>query len=99
MKSKVELRTTVSSPDILDALVKAEKHLSAHLKMSASTGSIIKTRETIMSLVLVYAFKTSLGDRREDLPSEIAALLGRLPQTFILTAFVTQKTLQMLPPA
>lgn len=76
MKSKDELRSTASTLDILDALVKAEKHLSAHLHMSTSTGNIIKIRETVMSLVLVYAFRTSLGDRREDLPSVIGVLLG-----------------------
>jgi len=76
MKSKDKLGSTVSSVDVLDALVKAEQHLSAHLRMSASTGSIIKIRETVISLVLVYAFGTSLGDRREELPTVIASLLG-----------------------
>jgi hypothetical protein len=76
MKSKDDSRSSVLSVDILDALVKAERHLSAHLHMSASTGSVIKVRETVISLALVYAFGTSLGDRREDLPTVIASLLG-----------------------
>lgn len=88
MKSKEESTSTISSLDIIDALVKAEKHLSAHLQMSSSTGSIIKLRETVISLVLVYAFRTSLGDRQEDLPSAIAALLGWFLVTILLTSLV-----------
>ena len=74
-----ENRKSMATSDIVDALSKAENLLSEYLNISTAKGSVIKVREAAISLVLVYAFRTSLGDRRPNLPSVMAKLLGMSP--------------------
>jgi len=78
MESRTEIRSpTLSSVEVLDALANAEKLLWAHVGVTATTGNVIKIRETAMSLVLVSAFRTSLGDQRINGPSVMTALMGK----------------------
>lgn len=78
MGSKTEIRLpTLPSVEVLDALANAEKLLWAHVGIAARTGNVIKIRETAMSLVLISAFRTSLGDRTTDGPTIMAALMGK----------------------
>jgi len=78
MGSKTEIRLpTLPSVEVLDALANAEKLLWAHVGITAKTGNVIKIRETAMSLVLISAFRTSLGDRTTDGPTIMAALMGK----------------------
>ncbi|KAF9479762.1 cysteine peptidase C50 [Pholiota conissans] len=75
MGSKEDIRTILSSIEVMDALASAEKLLWAHLTLNGSKGNVIKVRDAAISLVLVSAFRTSLGDRRVDLPSTMVSLL------------------------
>ncbi|KAF9528394.1 peptidase family C50-domain-containing protein [Crepidotus variabilis] len=61
--------------DILDSLSRAEKLLWDHLRMVSNVGSVLKIRETTLSLVMISAFRTSLGDCGQDLPLVMATLL------------------------
>ena len=67
---------TLPSPDILDALANAEKLLWSHLNLMAQRGSVVKVREAAISLALVGAFQTSLGNQRNGVPWVMASLLG-----------------------
>lgn len=67
---------TLPSPDILDALANAEKLLWSHLNLMAQKGSVVKVREAAISLALVGAFQTSLGNQRKGVPLVMASLLG-----------------------
>lgn len=64
------------SPDIVDALADAEKLLWSHLNLMAQKGSVVKVREAAISLALVQAFQTSLGNQRNGVPWVMASLLG-----------------------
>ncbi|KAF8155999.1 cysteine peptidase C50 [Crassisporium funariophilum] len=75
MLSIGKMESVLPSPDILDALVSAEKLLWAHLSTTAGTGSIIKVRDAAISLALIGAFQTSLGNQRTGGPWVIASLL------------------------
>jgi separase len=78
MGSRTDIRVpTLPSVEVLDALASAEKLLWAHVGIAATTGNVIKIRETAMSLVLISAFRTSLGDRTIDGPTIMAALMGK----------------------
>lgn len=76
MGSKEDIRTIVSSVEVVDALANAEKLLWAHLNLTATKGNVIQVRDAAISLVLISAFRTSLGDRRVDVPSVMVSLLG-----------------------
>jgi len=77
MESKEKLNPSLPSMDVVEALANAEKLLWSQLNLTAATGNTIKVREAVLSLVLVNAFRTSLGDRRQGIPSVMAALLGK----------------------
>jgi separase len=78
MGNRTEIRPpTLPSVEVLDALASAEKLLWAHVGITATNGNVIKVREAAMSLILVSAFRTSLGDQRTDGPSVMAALMGK----------------------
>ena len=79
MRGKEDRKSMTTTADIVDALSKAENLLSEYLNISTAKGSVIKLREAAISLVLVYAFRTSLGDRRRNLPAVMAKLLGMSP--------------------
>lgn len=72
---------TLPSPDILDALANAEKLLWSHLNLMAQKGSVVKVREAAISLALISAFQTSLGNQRNGVPLVMASLLGRCQST------------------
>jgi separase len=76
MGSKEDIRAIVSSIEVIDALANAEKLLWAHLDLTATKGNVIQVRDAAISLVLIGAFRTSLGDRRVDVPSVMVSLLG-----------------------
>lgn len=67
---------TLPSPDILDDLTNAEKLLWSQLNLMAQKGSVVKVREAAISLALVGAFQTSLGNQRNGVPLMMASLLG-----------------------
>ncbi|KAF8958159.1 peptidase family C50-domain-containing protein [Flammula alnicola] len=75
MGSKEDIRPILPSIDVMDALASAEKLLWAHLSMTSAKGNAVKVRDAAISLALIGAFRTSLGDRRVDGPSVMAALL------------------------
>jgi hypothetical protein len=76
MLSTGQFDWTLPSPDILDALSNAEKLLWSHLNLMSQKGSVVKVREAAISLALVGAFQTSLGNQRNGVPWAIASLLG-----------------------
>jgi separase len=77
MCGKADVRSSIlPSAEVVNALANAEKYLWAHLKMTAGKGNVVKVREAATSLALIGAFRTSLGDRRVDVASAIASLLG-----------------------
>lgn len=79
MGCKEDGSSSVAQPaDVVDALADAEKFFWEHLSITASNGSIIKIRDAAISLALVGAFRTSLGDKRTNVSTIMASLLGRL---------------------
>ncbi|CAA7261156.1 unnamed protein product [Cyclocybe aegerita] len=75
METREHVQPMLPSADIVEALANAEKLLWTHLASTARKGNVIEVRESVISLVLIGAFRTSLGDRRQDVPSTMAALL------------------------
>ncbi|KAF8878488.1 peptidase family C50-domain-containing protein [Gymnopilus junonius] len=75
MSGKEQVRLSLSTNEIVDALASAEEHFWAHLGMTSSKGNVIKVREAAKLLTLIGAFRTSLGDKRPDVPSVMAGLL------------------------
>lgn len=78
MGSKERVRSIAQSSDVVDALSNAEKFFWEHLSLTASKGNVIKVREAAISLVLIAAFRTSLGDNRINGSSNMASLLGMI---------------------
>lgn len=78
MESREAISSTIQSADVLDALSNAEKFFWEHLSLTASKGNIIKVREAAISLALISAFRTSLGDKKNDGSSTMASLLGKI---------------------
>lgn len=76
MGSKEYIRTILSSMEVIEALASAEKMLWEHLRLTSANGNVVKIREAAISLVLVSAFRTSLGDKRADGASVMVGLLG-----------------------
>ncbi|KAJ3501675.1 hypothetical protein NLJ89_g9230 [Agrocybe chaxingu] len=75
MGSRGHVQPMLPSADIVEALASAEKLLWTHLASTARKGNVIEVRESVISLVLIGAFRTSLGDRRQAVPSTMSALL------------------------
>ncbi|KDR77139.1 hypothetical protein GALMADRAFT_66375 [Galerina marginata CBS 339.88] len=75
MGSKEQIRPIIPSHEVIDALASAEKRFWAHLSMTAANGNVVKVREAAISLALIAAFRTSLGDKRSNGPSVISTLL------------------------
>ncbi|KAH9478241.1 Separin [Psilocybe cubensis] len=75
MESKESSPSPAQSADMVDALSSAEKFFWDHLSLTASKGSVIKVREAAISLALISAFRTSLGDKKIQGSSTMASLL------------------------
>lgn len=76
MGCKEDVLSVAQPADVVDALADAEKFFWEHLSITASNGNVIKIRDAAVSLALVGAFRTSLGDKRRNVPSMMASLLG-----------------------
>jgi len=77
MESKERVRPVMPSAEVLDALANAENYFSAYLKTTSAQGNVVKVREAAVSLALISAFRTSLGDKKSKGPTAMATLLGQ----------------------
>ena len=82
MGGKDQIRLSLSTNEVMDALADAEEHYWNHLSMTVMTGNVMRIREAATMLVLIGAFRTSLGDRRSGVPSVMAGLLGKPTRLF-----------------
>ncbi|KAF9552923.1 hypothetical protein CPC08DRAFT_822591 [Agrocybe pediades] len=75
MGSKEPVRPAMPSSEILDALANAQNYFSSYLKATSAKGNVVKVREAAISLALIGAFRTSLGDKKCAGPGPMAILL------------------------
>ncbi|GLB42455.1 putative peptidase family C50 [Lyophyllum shimeji] len=75
MSSKAEITSVPPPQDILATLDAAEKLFLANLASMARRGNIADVREAVVSLALIQAFQTSLGNRGDEASCLTASLL------------------------
>ena len=76
MSSKLELKLSHATQDVLATLDAAEKLFWENLSLIGRRGKVADVRETVISLALIQAFQTSLGKSSAGGPTLAIGLLG-----------------------
>ena len=76
MSSKLDLKLSHTTQDILVTLDAAEKLFWKNLSLIGRRGKVTDVREAVVSLALIQAFQTSLGKSSAGGPNLAIGLLG-----------------------
>ena len=77
MSSEQMPKLSSSTQGILETLDSAEKLFWGNLNLIARRGSVADVREAAVSLALIQAFQTSLGQPDIGKPALVVGLLGK----------------------